>query len=295
MDVLSDVIGAVRTGRPFANREDRHGTWRTDFAAFPGIGFHLVLEGSCRMVTPGAAPLVLHAGDVVLTPRGSAHSLTDPGTGFDEPAELLCGAYQMDRTRPHPLLTDLPEVIHLRARAGGHPTVSTVVALLGGELTDPGLGADAAIPALLDLMLLFLLREWLTGDPDRRASGWCAALADPAVGAALRCVHDDPARPWTVEELGARAGLSRAAFSRRFTALVGQPPMTYLTYWRLTTAARLLRETDLPLPSVAQRCGYSSPFAFATAFKREHGVSPGRYRARHQADDDIQAWTAAAD
>jgi AraC-like DNA-binding protein len=289
VDVLSDVIGAVRTGRPFANREDRQGVWRTDFDAFAGIGFHLVLEGSCRMVTPGTDPLVLHAGDVVLTPRGTAHTLTD--TGLGEPVQLLCGAYQLDRTRLHPLLASLPEVIHLRARAGGHPAVSTVVTLLGGELTAPGLGADAAIPALLNLLLLFLLREWLTEEPDRGAAGWCAVLADPAVGAALHCVHDDPMRPWTVEELGTRAGLSRAAFSRRFTALVGQPPMTYLTYWRLTIGARLLRETDLPLPSVAQRCGYSSPFAFATAFKREHGISPGRYRARHQADDDIQAWS----
>ncbi|KDN21760.1 AraC family transcriptional regulator [Amycolatopsis rifamycinica] len=288
MDVLSDVIGAVRTGRPFANREDRRGGWRTDFAAFAGIGFHLVLEGSCRMVTPGAAPLVLQAGDVVLTPRGTAHALTD--TGLDDATQLLCGAYQLDRSRLHPLLTDLPEVIHLRARAGGHPTVSAVVGLLGGELTAPGLGADAAIPSLLDLLLLFLLREWLTEEPGRDAAGWCAALTDPAIGTALRCLHDDPLRPWTVEELGARAGLSRAAFSRKFTALVGQPPMAYLTYWRLTLGARLLRETDLPLPSVAQRCGYSSPFAFAAAFKREHGDSPGRYRSRHQADDDIQNW-----
>ncbi|GAA5165378.1 AraC family transcriptional regulator [Amycolatopsis dongchuanensis] len=292
--MLSDVIGAVRTGRPFANREDRHGVWRTDFAAFSGIGFHLVLEGSCRMVTPGAAPIVLHAGDVVLTPRGTAHALTDPGTGVDETAQLLCGAYQLDRTRLHPLLGDLPEVFHLRARAGGHPQVSAVVALLGGELTAPGLGADAAIPGLLDLLLLFLLREWLTEEPGRDAAGWCAALTDPVVGEALRCVHGDPVRQWTVEELGARAGLSRAAFSRRFAALVGQPPMAYLTYWRLTIGARLLRETDLPLPAVAQRCGYSSPFAFATAFKREHGVAPGRYRARHQAEDDVQDWSGSA-
>ncbi|MDG4863395.1 helix-turn-helix transcriptional regulator, partial [Streptomyces sp. T-3] len=89
-----------------------------------------------------------------------------------------------------------------------------------------------------------------------------------------------PARPWTVEDLGARAGLSRAAFARRFTALVGQPPLAYLTWWRMTTAGRLLREADAPLRTVAEQAGYTSEFAFAKAFKREYGMAPGQYRKR---------------
>jgi AraC-like DNA-binding protein len=104
-------------------------------------------------------------------------------------------------------------------------------------------------------------------------------------------VHDAPVRRWAVEELGARAGLSRAAFSRRFTALVGQPPLTYPTRWRLTLGAKLLRESELPLTSIAERCGYSSSFAFANAFKREHGTSPGRYREQRRSDDVVQRWT----
>ncbi|WP_199443677.1 AraC family transcriptional regulator [Umezawaea beigongshangensis] len=291
MDVLSDVVSALRVGRPFANREDRRGTWRTEFAAFSGIGFHLVLAGGCRVVVPGAAPFVLGPGDVVLTPRGAGHALTDLDGDADRPVELLCGAYQLGGGHTHPLLAELPEVIHLSVRLCGHPALAGVVSLLGGELHDPGLGADAAVPALLDVLLLFLLREHLTAQADSGAPGWCAALADPVVGTALRCVHEDPARRWTVEELGARAGLSRAAFSRRFTALVGQPPLTYLTRWRLTLGTGLLRETELPLASIAERCGYSSPFAFANAFKREHGTSPGRYRERRRSDGDVQRWT----
>jgi AraC-like DNA-binding protein len=93
-------------------------------------------------------------------------------------------------------------------------------------------------------------------------------------------VHADPARPWTVEELGTRAGLSRAAFARRFATLVGRPPLTYVTWWRMVTAGRLLREEDIPLRLVAQRTGYTSEFAFAKAFRREYGVAPGTYRKR---------------
>ena len=134
------------------------------------------------------------------------------------------------------------------------------------------------MPALLDTLLLYLLRAWWLTECGDRSTGWSAALRDPVVAGALRALHDDPARPWTVEELGALGGLSRAAFARRFTTLVGRSPLAYLTWWRMTTAGRLLRTADLPLRAVAERSGYSSEFAFAKAFKREYGVAPGQYR-----------------
>jgi AraC-like DNA-binding protein len=107
-----------------------------------------------------------------------------------------------------------------------------------------------------------------------------AALGDPAITAALRTIHQEPARQLTVEALGTKAGLSRAAFSRRFTSLVGKAPLGYLTWWRMTLAVQLLRDSDKPVQTVAQRAGYTSEFAFTKAFKREHGVAPGRYRRR---------------
>jgi AraC-like DNA-binding protein len=134
------------------------------------------------------------------------------------------------------------------------------------------------MPALLDTLLLYILRAFFEEVSCAATGGWAAALGDEAVTAALQEIHGDPAHPWTVEELGARAGLSRAAFARRFTTLVGQPPLGYLTWWRMTTAGRLLRESDAPLRTIAQQAGYLSEFAFAKAFKREYGLSPGRYR-----------------
>jgi AraC-like DNA-binding protein len=133
------------------------------------------------------------------------------------------------------------------------------------------------LPALLDVLLVQILRAWLAsrnGDAPR----WAVALHDPAVGSALRAIHTQPDRSWTVGELGTRVGLSRAVFARRFTALVGQPPLAYLSWWRMTVAARLLREGDAPMAAIARRVGYASQYAFAHAFKRAFGSPPGAFR-----------------
>jgi AraC-like DNA-binding protein len=153
------------------------------------------------------------------------------------------------------------------------------VDLLAGELLHPRPGSDAVVRALLDMLLLYLLRAWYADRPGQDSvTGWIAALNDPAVSAALHCIHHEPARLWTVESLAGQAGLSRAAFSRRFTALVGQPPLTYLTWWRMTVATRLLHDSTNPLSTIAARVGYGSEYAFAHAFKRHIGIAPGRYR-----------------
>jgi AraC-like DNA-binding protein len=139
---------------------------------------------------------------------------------------------------------------------------------------------------------VYLVRAWYDERPVAD-TGWSAALADPAVAQALSAIHGHPERPWTVQSLAALAGLSRAPFARRFTETVGSPPLAYLTWWRMTTAARLLRESDRPLRAVAARTGYVSEFAFARAFKREFGVAPGRYRERPRPEGVTRAATAA--
>jgi AraC-like DNA-binding protein len=146
-------------------------------------------------------------------------------------------------------------------------------------LERPRLGADAIVPALLDTLLLYMLRTWFDEQTTSgTTSGWAAALNDPPITAALQAMHRDPARPWTVATLAAQPGLSRAPFARRFTALLGQPPLSYLTWWRMTIAARLLQESDAPLSAIAGRVGYASESAFGNAFKRQYGTAPGRYR-----------------
>lgn len=313
MDVLSDVIATVRTGEPHSARVHWHGRWGQRFHPGPGsAGFQIILQGACWLIPPDSAPFPLGVGDVVFLPRGRGHGMADnPATtladpGCDPLAEpwldqrypsasvgrpqpdgahpatvTLYGAYQIDPGRAHPLLDDLPEIVHLPARLGHHPELRAAVELLGGELKTHRLGADAIVPALLDMLLVYILRAWFDEQPEHgAATGWAAALKDPAVSAALHGIHHDPAHHWTVEALSAQAGLSRAAFSRRFTALVGRSPIGYLTWWRMTTAARLLDASDASVGTVARQVGYTSEFAFAHAFKRHYGTAPGTYRRK---------------
>ncbi|GAA3123193.1 AraC family transcriptional regulator [Planomonospora alba] len=304
VDLFSDVIDSMRTGRKSFCRTRGTGRWGRRLDAFSGTGFHVVLDGGGWLVTPSAPsapPVRLGAGDVVFVPHGAAHGLSgtpdrpfaelpaapdalppqDPGAPY---ADVVCGAYRLDRGRAHPFLLGLPDVIHLRA--GRHPAMRTLVDLLAGR-PESGSGAGAAVPALIDLLLVHLLRAW------HDDAGPPAAPDDPAIATALHRIHHDPRRRWTVEELGAEVGMSRTAFARRFTSLVGLPPMTYLTNQRLNHGARLLRETDAPLASIARQVGYGSEFAFANAFRREFGTAPGRYRRRERALGGDRPGTAA--
>ncbi|GAA0223532.1 AraC family transcriptional regulator [Cryptosporangium japonicum] len=270
-------------------------------AGGPGLGFHVVLQGSAWLIPPdGENPTELRNGDVVVVRNGSGYGLADDpdsplpdvavlelpdddavavGRCEGEPSTVvLCGSFALHHARPHPLIAGLPEAMHLPARAGVDQRLRSVVDLLGAELDGEQPGTSAAIPALLDLLLLYSVRTWYDRQADRGARGWAAALRDPAVSRALFQLQRSPARPWTVAGLAGVAGLSRPAFARRFTDLVGQPPLTYLTWWRMTLAGRMLRADDSTLATVAARVGYTSEFAFSKAFRRAFGVSPGSYR-----------------
>ncbi|MFB4426905.1 AraC family transcriptional regulator [Streptomyces sp. QL37] len=277
----------------------------TGVGGLPGVP-----QGSCWLLSADAEPVRLGPGDVVFLPHGKGHILADsprapvatPVCGPDGPEPhdlyasdsvdrsgaggpvtvLFCGAYQLDPSRAHPVLLSLPHLIHLPAQPGRRAELASAVKLLAAELETPGLGTDAAVPALLDTLLLYILRIWFDERPLREdhTTGGVAALNDPPVTAALHAIHRDPAGSWTVAKLAAEAGLSRAPFAERFARLVGQPPLAYLIWWRMTTAARLLRTSNAPLRSVAAQVGYTSEFAFAHTFKHVHGTPPGSYRRK---------------
>lgn len=295
MDVLSDVLVALRTGSPAAAHTSSHAPWGVRFSPGPAAGCHVVLAGGCWFLSEENQPVELRVGDVLFALHGNGYALADhpdsplvdfapePAEPLDEMriagegpvTELLCAYYTFDPARPHPMLAGLPPFLHLPARVEQHPSLRAAVDLLRTELGDPRAGTEAALPALIDMLLLYVLRAWL----DENDTGWAQALRDPAITAALRQIHRHPDKPWTVGDLAAVAGLSRAAFAKRFTTIIGQPPLAYLTWWRMTTAARLLRESDAPLRTVAARCGYASEYAFGKAFKRAYDTSPGRYRS----------------
>ncbi|UCM87765.1 AraC family transcriptional regulator [Streptomyces marincola] len=195
------------------------------------------------------------------------------GEGRTDATSLLIGSYQLPREVGSRLLRALPRVLVLRDGELDAP----LLPLLGAEVGRDLPGQDLVLDRLLDLLLVSVLRAWFARSG--AAKGWYRAHGDPVVGPVLRLLHEHPAHPWTVPALAARAGVSRAALARRFAALVGEPPMAYLTARRLDLAAELLGEPDLTVDAVARRVGYGSGFALSTAFKRERGVSPAAYRA----------------
>ena len=196
------------------------------------------------------------------------------GNSPDGATVLLTGAYHLDGEVSQRLLRALPGLIVLRADDWDCPFVP----LLANEIVKDDPGQEAVLDRLLDLLLIAALRAWFAR-PEAGAPGWYRAYGDPIVGQALRLLHHNPARQWSVAELARATGVSRAALARRFNELVGEPPMTFLTGWRLAIAADLLREPGTTLGAVAEQVGYGSPFALSTAFKRVRGVSPQEHRA----------------
>ncbi|MFF3710561.1 AraC family transcriptional regulator [Streptomyces phaeochromogenes] len=316
-DILSEAIGSVRIGRAQACRVRQSGSWGMRFPAFAGSGFHILLRGSGWLIPATGRPRALKAGDVVLTPFGaelgfshapgllkdlplaaevvsegprnpdlhspepSSHDPHSPDPHSPEPSspdpadvEFLCGAYWLDHGQVHPYLRALPELLVVSPGHDRALQLRLLADLLAVDVSDAPPGSGATRPALLDLLLTHALRQWLeqNRDADRPETD------DPAIAVALREIHTSPHKPWTVEQLGKSVGMSRTAFTKRFTAMVGKPPMTYLTGRRLSHGARLLRETKAPLATIARQVGYSTEFAFGAAFRREYGISPGRFR-----------------
>jgi AraC-like DNA-binding protein len=229
---------------------------------------------------PGTAPqVIILPGQRCETPEGQEVPLISwmgVRTWGNSPAGstvVLNGTYALEGEVSRRLLGALPPVLVLPADAWESP----LVGLLGEEIAKDDPGQEAVLDRLLDLLLIAVLRAWFAR-ADAAAPAWYRAYGDPVVGRALRLIHNDPAHPWTVAELATEAGVSRAALARRFTELVGEPPMTFLTDWRLSLAADLLLEPGATIGSVAYRVGYGSPFALSSAFKRVRGISPRQHR-----------------
>ncbi|HEV7654300.1 MAG TPA: AraC family transcriptional regulator [Mycobacteriales bacterium] len=228
---------------------------------------------------PATPPQVrIRPGQICVTPDGAPNpewfGTRTWGNDAAGSTTLLVGTYEGDGEVGRRLLRALPRLLVLPAAGLDSP----LLPLLATEIGKDEPGQEAVLDRLLDLLLIAVLRAWFAR-PDAQAPGWYRANADPVVGPALRLLHHEPARPWTVAALAAATGVSRAALARRFTELVGEPPMSFLAGWRLTLAADLLRDPDATLGAVARQVGYSSPFALSTAFKRVRGVSPREHRA----------------
>ena len=262
----------------------------------------LVVEGTARARVEGGADLELMPGDIVVFPHGDPHHLSaGPGTNPVESAAVLqrittgdlspmqaggggaitrfvCGYLTLDPLLCGPILESLPPILKVNVRTdrAGHWLEQSILHLLE-EATSNRAGSDAMLSKLSEALFVETVRRHVAGLPDQ-STGWLAGARDPVVGRSLALLHKRPEHPWTVAELAAAVGVSRSALVARFTRYLADPPMAYLTGWRLRLAAQALTSSSRGVADVAAAVGYESEAAFNRAFKRVFGVPPAQYR-----------------
>ncbi len=261
------------------------------------VWFHVITSGLATLEIDGEE-MQAAAGDLVLVPHGTGHrgwGLEKAPTPdvFDLPQEyaneqysvlrhggggarttMVCGGISFDHPASRHLIEALPTVIHLKgSRANRADWTQAILELMDEEVRSRRPGSEAVVSRLCDIVVIKAIRSWIEDDPAAQ-SGWLGALRDEQIGVAIAAIHSDPARPWTVASLADEVAMSRSAFAAKFTALVGEPAMQYVTRWRMNLAADLLRTRDSTVAAVATRVGYESEAAFSRAFKRVMGASP---------------------
>jgi AraC-like DNA-binding protein len=307
VDVLTDLLRRARAETSLVRQLIQRPPWSVTFDGAPALTLLATLGGRASIRLGDAAPVRLAAGDIALVTKTGRFTIADdPGTpdqvtirggrkylpggaeavgdwnlaprtyGDGRPGAtiMLRSAYELHGDVGDRLLALVPPLAVIPAG----PRTGATLDLLAAEVSSDEPGQDAVLSRLLDLLLVLALRAWWAGSAPPPA--WYRALGDPVVGEALRLLHTDHRRRWTVAELAAKTGSSRAAFAARFAAMVGEPPLTYLTGWRMALAADLLRDTEETVAAVAREVGYADAFAFSVAFKRARGRTPSDWRRR---------------
>lgn len=293
VDPLAEIIGLLRPRAVFTKGVSGAGRWGVRYSDFGHPSFAIVVEGACRLAVDGQKELVLEAGDFILLPTTPGFTMSgfepvsptliDPHAAATAKGEvrhgwqdgppsvrILGGYFVFDSEDSGLLVSLLPKQVHVR----GVARLSTIVGLLVEEAALVRSGRDLVLTRLVEILLVEALR--LTQAPDAPA-GLLRGLGDVRLAEAIRQMHADPARPWTMAQLAKEAALSRSAFFERFTRHVGMPPMEYLLAWRMALARDLLRRQNVDIAEVAERVGYGSASTFSTAFSRHVGQPPGRY------------------
>lgn len=321
-DLLSDVLGSMHLAGTVLLRAEFREPWavttpescqlakllplRTERI----IPFHIVASGGCWMELNEHPAVWLNEGDAIVLPYGDSHRLhgREPhvpmqvggllprppwedivviehgGTGSS--TRLICGFLQCDELLFHPVLRHLPRLLHVNPTSPADAWLAGTIRHTAAEASQPRPGSRSLLPRLAELMFVEILRTHMQALPADEI-GWFAAINDPVAGSGLRHMHAMPFHDWTVDSLARRVGVSRTVLAERFKHFLDQPPMQYLSHWRLRVAAHALSSSETPIKAIAGQTGYESEAAFSRAFKRHFGMPPAdwRKRARHAAGD----------
>ncbi|MGC0252215.1 AraC family transcriptional regulator [Pseudactinotalea sp. Z1748] len=303
-DPLGDALHLLRMRGTFYCRNELREPWALEVPAFADtLSFHVLTAGSAVLQVPGEEDISLRPGDLAVVPHARGHTIaSSPGVGpagrvdllpqrylsehysvltyggDGSSSLLLCGIVGFDEPAARELLRHLPAVLHIQAGIDPQAApVHEIVRMMATELADLRPGGEAVTTRLADIVVVQAIRTWLARDPAAHR-GWLSALQDEHLGRALVAIHRDPGRAWTLAALAREARMSRSVFSAEFTERVGEPPMGYLTRWRMNLAHARLREGAASVSQVATESGYGSAAAFTRAFTRRTGQTPGAVR-----------------
>lgn len=304
-DPLGEVLHLLRMSGTFYCRSHFTAPWGLDLPPIADtLMFHVVTSGQSWLEVDGAEPRLLNRGDLALVPHGRGHRLaSEPTTpaarlfdlerqelseryeilrhgGGGEATTMMCCVVRFDHPAAERLVGLLPPLICVEAWSSPEMDwVQSTLRLIDTEANELRPGGETVITCLADVLVVYAIRSWMSHDPSAR-QGWLGALRDEQIGGAITAIHRDPARAWSVEALASEVAMSRSAFAARFTELVGEPAMRYVTRWRMHVATRWLEDDGISTGEIAERLGYESEAAFSRAFKRVVGAPPGTVRKR---------------
>lgn len=311
-DPLGEALHFLRMSGVFYCRSELTAPWGLALPLMRGcLWFHVVTSGRCWLEVDGVEPRRLQPGDLALVPHGEGHRLrSDPGVptptihelhreyvsdryeilrhgAGGEAMSLVCGGVSFDHPAAHNLVKLLPRIMHIEA-SGSLQTdwMQSTLRLMAAEARELRPGGEIVITRLSDILVIQAIRSWIATAPAAR-TGWLGALQDRQIGRAIALIHRDPARAWTVASLASELAMSRSAFAARFTELVDEPAMRYVTRWRMQVALNQLMEDGAAVGELARLLGYQSEAAFSRAFKRIVGVSPGAVK-RHGNETNVE-------
>jgi AraC-like DNA-binding protein len=305
-DPLGRALQLLRMDGAFYCASQLTAPWGMSLPAMAGyVWFHAAITGTFTLHPEDGPAVPVSGGELALVPHGTGHRLYSEagvptpdilsidreivsdryetlrygGGGAD--AYVICGAVRLEHPAAHHLLRSLPATVVVGTQAGDTEWLHSTLRLLGSEARQARPGSEAVITRLADVIVIQAVRAWLDADPAAR-TGWLGALRDPYIGRAIALVHADPGYPWTIASLASRLSMSRSGFAARFTELVGEPAMAYVTGWRMHVAFASLQGGAKTVGQLADELGYRSEAAFARAFKRVMGMPPGAVRRRAQ-------------
>ena len=297
----------LRMSGTFYVRSELSAPWGLTLPPEPhSLWCHVVNVGGAWLEVDGTEPRFLRPGDFALVPHGEGHRIRSDSDapaprvdtlphdyvsdryavlrhgGGGTAAGIVCGTVRFGHPAARTLVELLPRTIVVETSSGPAPMpeadwMHATLRLIAAEASALRPGGEAVVTRLSDILVIQAIRAWLVREPEGQV-GWLGALRDPRVGQAMSLVHRDPAQPWSVASLAKAAAMSRSAFAARFTELVGEPVMRYVTRWRMQAALDWLQHEDVPVAELASRLGYESEAAFSRAFKRTVGMSPGAVR-----------------